>query len=138
MNLIKRCLLIASLLLLASCDSIPARGTAARDNMLADYGAAIRWNEFEKAQAFIDPVVRQQQPMTGLESERLKQIQVTGYEVKTREVAEDGSIVQSVEIRVVNRNTQIERIVIDRQTWRTDASGKGYWLVSGLPDFSAQ
>lgn len=138
MDLIKRCLLIACLLVLVACEGLPTRGSAARDNMLSDYGAAIRWNEFEKAQAFIDPVVRQQQPMTALESERLKQIQVTGYEVKTRDVAADGSIVQAVEIRVVNRNTQIERIITDRQSWRPDATGKGYWLVSGLPDFSAR
>jgi len=137
MDIIKRCLLIACLLVLVACGGMPTTG-AARDNMLTDYGAAIRWNEFDKAQDYIDPAIRQQQPMSELETERLKQIQVTGYEVKTRDVAADGSIVQTVEIRVVNRNTQIERIVTDRQTWRRDATGKQYWLVSGLPDFSAR
>lgn len=137
MDIFKRCLLCACLLVLVACGGMPTSG-AARDNMLTDYGAAIRWNEFDKAQEYIDPAVRQQQPMSGLETERLKQIQVTGYEVKTREVAADGSIEQTVEIRVVNRNTQIERIVTDRQTWRRDATGKRYWLVSGLPDFSAR
>lgn len=137
MDIIKRCLLCACLLLLAACGGMPSSG-AARDNMLTDYGAAIRWNEFDKALDYIDPVVRQQQPMSDLETERLKQIQVTGYEVKTRDVGADGSIEQMVEIRVVNRNTQIERIVTDRQTWRRDATGKRYWLVSGLPDFSAR
>ncbi len=137
MDIIKRCLLCACLLVLAACGGLPTTGVA-RDNMLADYGAAIRWNEFDKAQDFIDPAVRQQQPMSDLETARLKQIQVTGYEVKLRDVAADGSIEQTVEIRVVNRNTQIERIVSDRQTWRRDATGKRYWLVSGLPDFSAR
>lgn len=137
MDIIKRCLLSACLLVLVACEGMPTSG-AARDNMLTDYGAAIRWNEFEKAQDYIDPAIRQQQPMSGLETERLKQIQVTGYEVKTRDVAADGSIEQTVEIRVVNRNTQIERIVTDRQTWRRDTAGKQYWLVSGLPDFSAR
>ena len=137
MDIIKRCLLSACLLVLVACEGMPTSG-AARDNMLTDYGAAIRWNEFEKAQDYVDPAVRQQRPMSELETERLKQIQVTGYEVKTRDVGADGSIEQTVEIRVVNRNTQIERIVTDRQTWRRDATGKGYWLLSGLPDFSAR
>ena len=137
MDIIKRCLLSACLLLLAACEGMPTSGVA-RDSMLSDYGAAIRWNEFEKAQDYIDPAIRAQQPMSGLETERLKQIQVTGYEVKTRDIGEDGSILQTVEIRVVNRNTQIERIVTDRQTWRRDAAGKQYWLTSGLPDFSAR
>ena len=137
MDIIKRCLLSACLLVLVACGGMPTTG-AARDNMLTDYGAAIRWNEFDKAQDYIDPAIRQQQPMSDLETERLKQIQVTGYEVKTRDVAADGSIEQTVEIRVVNRNTQIERIVTDRQAWRRDATGKRYWLVSGLPDFSAR
>ena len=138
MDILKRYLLSACLLLLVACEGLPTTGAAARDSMLSDYGAAIRWNEFEKAQDYIDPAIRQQQPMSDLETERLKQIQVTGYEVKTRDVAADGSIEQTVEIRVVNRNTQIERIVTDRQTWRRDAAGKQYWLVSGLPDFSAR
>ena len=137
MDIIKRCLLSACLLVLVACGGMPTSG-AARDNMLTDYGAAIRWNEFEKAHDYVDPAVRQQQPMSELETERLKQIQVTGYEVKTRDVGTDGSIEQTVEIRVVNRNTQIERIVTDRQTWRRDATGKRYWLLSGLPDFSAR
>lgn len=137
MDIIKRCLLSACLLVLVACEGMPTSG-AARDNMLTDYGAAIRWNEFEKAQDYVDPAVRQQQPMSELETERLKQIQVTGYEVKTRDVGADGSIEQTVEIRVVNRNTQIERIVTDRQTWRRDVTGKRYWLLSGLPDFSAR
>ena len=137
MDIIKRCLLSACLLVLVACGGMPTSG-AARDNMLTDYGAAIRWNEFEKAQDYVDPAVRQQQPMSELETERLKQIQVTGYEVKTRDVGVDGSIEQTVEIRVVNRNTQIERIVTDRQTWRRDVTGKRYWLLSGLPDFSAR
>ena len=137
MDIVKRCLVSAGLLALVACGGLPTTG-AARDNMLTDYGAAIRWNEFEKARDYIDPAIRQQQPMSDLETERLKQIQVTGYEVKLREVTADGSIEQIVEIRVVNRNTQIERIVTDRQTWRRDGTGKRYWLVSGLPDFNAR
>ena len=115
-----RLLLLLSLLVLAGCPN----GTRPPkpDSLLTDYGVAIRWNEFDDALDF--------------ERERFKQIQVTGYEVKDRDVAADGSVEQTVEIRLVNRNTQIERSVIDHQRWRYDPATKRLWLTSGLPDFS--
>ena len=106
------------------------------DTLLTDYGVAVRWSEFDKAQTYLDPAQRDAQPLTDLERERFKQIQVTGYEVKDRDVAADGSVEQTVEIRLVNRNTQIERSVIDHQRWRYDPATKRLWLTSGLPDFS--
>ena len=72
-----------------------------------------------------------------MDRERFKLIQVTGYEVKSKQVAADGGITQTVEIRVVTRNTQLEHIITDHQTWRFDPVAKRYWLASGLPDFSA-
>ena len=109
-----------------------------RDNALTNYGVAIRWSEFIEALEFVDPVLRQQQPLSDLERERFKQIQVTGYEVKSKRSAPDGTIEQTVEIRLISKNTQIERIVTDQQSWRWDAASKQFWLTSGLPDFTAQ
>ena len=128
--------LLLALLMLAGC---PA-GTRApnADSQFSDYAVAVRWNEFDKAIAFVDPQLRQAQALTDLERERYKLFQVTGYEVKDRQVQANGDILQVVEIRVVNRDTQIERVVTDRQAWRLDAAAKRYWLVSGLPDFSAR
>lgn len=130
-----RLLLLVLTLLLAGCpDSIPRKPST--DNLLADYGAAIRWNEFDKAVAFVDPALPGAQSLTDFDRERFKQLQVTGYEVKDRTVAPDGSVTQAVEIRLVNRNTQVERSFIDHQAWRFDPVAKRLWLTSGLPDFS--
>jgi len=129
-----RVLLLLSLLVLAGCPDGSRKPTA--DNLLADYGAAIRWNEFDKAVDFLDPAQRAAEPLTDLERERFKQVQVTGYEVKDREIAADGGVTQTVEIRLVNRNTQIERSLIDHQRWRFDPAAKRLWLSSGLPDLS--
>jgi hypothetical protein len=43
-----------------------------------------------------------------------------------------------VEIRLVNRNTQVERTLTDHQRWTYDPVAKRWWLVSGLPDFDAR
>lgn len=133
-RLLLSCLL---LLLLAACAG--ALGALKpRDESMTDYGVAIRWSEFTDALQYLDPLLREQQALTDLERERLKQIQVTGYEVKSNHVADGGVMEQVVEIRLISKNTQIERIVTDHQRWRWDADAKRYWLSSGLPDFNAQ
>ena len=137
MNRSVRLLVASFLLMLAACAGSPTAMNP-RDNALTNYGVAIRWSEFTEALEFVDPVLRQRQPLTDLERERLKQIRVTGYEVKSKRAAPDGTIEQTVEIRLISKNTQIERIVTDLQHWRWDAASKQFWLTSGLPDFTAQ
>lgn len=106
------------------------------DKVLASYAAAIRWSEFDRAIEFVDPKVRQEQPLTDLERERFKLIQVTAYEVKRMRVLPDSTVEQVVEIRLVGKNTQIERMITDHQSWRWDPEAKVFWLTTGLPDFT--
>ena len=136
MNRLLRVLVCSAILLLGACSSSPSRMNP-RDIALTNYGVAIRWSEFEKALDFVAPAVRAQAPLTALESERFKQIQVTGYDVKTRTLQPDGGILQTVEIRLISKHTQLERTVIDHQAWTWDPEAKVYWLSSGLPDFNA-
>lgn len=130
-----RVLMLGLLLLTIGCGAGAAAKTN-RDTSLSDYGNAIRWSEFEKAWQYIDPALRDEQALSDLELERFKQVQITGYDVKRAGPGADGMVEQTVEIRLVNRNTQIERSVIDHQRWRWDAQAKRYWLVSGLPDLT--
>lgn len=131
-------LLAFVLMLLVACGG--AVGTATRKaDQLREYGAAIRWNTFDEAWAFVDPAVRETRPLTDFERERYKQIQVTGYEVLNQVLAPDGlTLEQAVEIRLVNRNTQVERSFTDHQRWSYDIETKRWWLQSGLPDFFGQ
>jgi hypothetical protein len=129
-------LVLALLLaLLAACDS--TGGTRAKVTAMDEYAAALRWNEIERALAFVDPAVQSARPLTDLERERYKQLQVTGYEVKSRRDTPEGGVEQSVEVRVVNRHTQQERIVTVQESWRWDAAAKRFWLASGLPSLEA-
>lgn len=123
--------------LLLACASTTGSATQ-RDYDVTEYGAAIRWSQFDAAQAYIAPATLAANPMTDLEIERLKQIQVTGYDVKSHLVNEVGDLRQTVEIRLISKNTQVERIVTDHQTWAWDPVAKRLWLTSGLPDFTAE
>lgn len=129
--------LLALVGVLAGCPAtLPS--TRSKADAITEYGAAMRWGEFDKALTFVDPTGTGASAMTDLERERFKQLQVTGYDVKAQRPLPDGGMEQDVEVRVVNRNTQIERTVMDHQRWRWDAAAKHYWLVSGLPDFGGQ
>ena len=129
--------LLALVLLMA----MPGTGEARRKNTLAmldEYNNALRWNEFDRAWSFVDPDIRQSNPLTDLERKRFDLVQVTGVTVKSRLVAPDKSTDQVVEIQMVSKFTQTERTVTDHQHWRWDVKAKRYWLVSGLPDITAE
>lgn len=123
-------------LLLAACASSGQRSP--RDQMLYDYVSAVRWSDFDAAARFLDPDVLERDPMTDLERERYRQFQVSGYDVKSASEPAEGEYEQVVEIRVVNRHTQVEKVITDRQRWRWDPEAKRWWLASGLPDLDAQ
>ena len=128
---------VLALLLVSACGSMGAQRNP-RDQALYAYVSAVRWSEFEAARSFLDPETLAARPVTDLQMERYKQLQVAGYEVKSVAEPAEGRYEQVVELRVVNRNTQVERVVTDRQAWRWDPVAKRWWLVSGLPDLDAR
>ncbi|RBL02461.1 hypothetical protein BRN38_03905, partial [Xanthomonas oryzae pv. oryzae] len=69
-----------------------------------------------------------------LERSRYEQIQISGY--RELRVSEDpnGDLRREVELRVINRNTQAERLVRGIEIWRWNPKQKRWWLASGLPD----
>jgi hypothetical protein len=132
-----RLLLLASLLVLASC----ATKQHSRDLLnvaLYDYQSAIRWGNFTGALDFLDPQVLAKKPVTAIDLKRYEQIQVTGYTVQGAGSPAEGQHHQVVEIRFINRHTQAERAVLDQQQWRYDAEQRRWWLVTGLPDITAR
>jgi hypothetical protein len=86
----------------------------------------------------VDPEVLKARPLSDVERERYRQFQVSGYEVRVSQQLSDVEYEQQVEIRLVNRHTQVERVITDRQTWRWDPEAKRWWLVSGLPKLDAE
>jgi hypothetical protein len=133
-----RVLAVALVLLLGLAACAGAGSRNPRDQMLYSYVSAIRWSEFDRAVAFIDPLVLAEDPVEPLELERLKLYQVSGYDVRTSSEPEEGKYLQVVEIRMVHRHTQEERVIIDNQEWRWDEEAGRWWLMSGLPDVAAR
>ena len=129
-------LLLAALFALAGCASTSSQHNAL-DRAQYDWSAAIRWGDFEGAWSLVDPKARQQHPLTDLELERYKQVQVTAYRELAAQATPEGEAQREVEIGVVNRHTLVERSLRYTEHWRYDAEAKRWWLTSGLPDFWA-
>lgn len=127
---------LAMALVLAACSSGPGTRVDSLQRTLYDYSGAIRWNNFEVAYDMVDPDVRREKPMSAFELERLKQVQVTRYDVVAESPLPDGRISREVEIGLVNRHTQAERSVRIRETWRYDETTKRWWQTDGLPNFA--
>ena len=83
----------------------------------------------------VDPALRRDRPLSELELERYRQLQVTSYREGGNGAMDDGSVVRAVEIGVINRHTQAERSVRFKERWRWDPEAKRWWQVAGLPDF---
>lgn len=130
-----RLLTLLSVVLLTACAT--SSGNAGKlDAVLYTYQSTIRWGDLAGATSFIDPELRETLQPTALQLQRMQQYQVTGYYVQSRVQPSNDETHQVVEIRVVNKHTQVERSVIDRQVWKWSRKDDAWWLVSGLPDFS--
>lgn len=123
---------------LACGTAMAAHGKADRllDDTLYNYSGAIRWSDFDRAyDDYMDPAERAAHPLTDLDRARYKQVEVTQYAVKAS-VDADTTTDRDVEIHLVNRHTQVERVVKYHEHWRYDAKGKRWWLTTGLPDIT--
>lgn len=134
MNRILRPLVLSCLVLVLAACAAAGGQRSPRDQTLYHYVSAVRWSDFDAAHAFLDPA---RPPMSDAERERYRQFQVSGYEVKSASEPAEGVYEQVVEVRVVNKHTQVEKLVTDRQRWRWDPEAKRWWLASGLPDLDA-
>ena len=126
--------LLASLvLLLSACAAVQPKV-----DMVSEFGNAVRWSDWDMAWQYIDPATRKSLVLPGEEQDRLRDIKVTGYNVRTSEPQPDGTLMQLVEIHYVDQATQVERVSRSRQIWRTDDGGEHWWLTTGLPEFQQQ
>ncbi len=128
-------LAILAIVALAGCAA--QTRSDALTNTLKAYASTVRWGDFASARQFVDPAKRAEHPLSPLDMARYKQVRVTEYNDDAGPVpVSDMEVRQTVQINLVNINTQAERTITDQQTWHYDAPTKHWWLTSGLPDIT--
>ena len=101
------------------------------------YSSTLRWGDFTSALEYVDPKWRAAHPLSSIELSRYEQVRVSSYESGQGPVpVSDDEVNQVAQIGIINRNTQRERTIIDRQTWVYDPVVKHWWLETGLPDIT--
>ena len=135
MRVIARMLWVLGLLAVLAPAAAQSRLQRGKLQQVQDaYAASIRWGDFENAWQAVDPAYRAEHPMTELEFERYKQIQISGYRDLSTRGGPDGTVERAVELRVINKHTMAERTERYVERWRWDPEAKRWWLVVGLPD----
>ena len=130
-------LAVLVLMALAACASGGSQMTAL-ERAQYDWSAAIRWGNFEGAWTLVEPAYRDAHPISAIEFERYKQVQVSGYTDLATQVAPDGlNARREIQVGVINKHTMTERSIRYTETWRYDAEKETWWITSGLPDFWA-
>lgn len=128
---------VAIVTLCAGCANDPTSGkNRALTDTLRSYGATLRWNGIEGGEVFLDPKYREEHPLTSIDIGRYKQVRLADYSEQSPIPTSENEVQQTVEISLINRNTQIVRSLVDRQTWRYDEEAKRWWLMTGLPDIT--
>lgn len=119
--------------LLAGCYTPKKEQTL--DDTLKQYESMVRWSEWDGATAFLAPEYLEENPITRLDLDRLRLFRVTAYTIRSATPIDDGDgFLQTVEIRMFNRNQAVERVIVDQQEWRYEEAGERWLLNSGLPD----
>lgn len=126
------CLLL-TVVLLSACTT--PKKDKDLDTTLSGYEKVIRWAEWDAAYAFLAPDYLSENPVTRLDMERLRLFKVSNYTIRSATPINDGNgLLQTVEIRMFNRNRATEQVVIDQQEWRYEEDSERWLLHTGLPD----
>ena len=124
---------VAATLLVVGCDTMKKKTQASRlDQTLRAYSGAIRWGNFDTADAFAAP----RAGAKTVKSSSLVGIKVTGYEVRVSSVAEDGleaTVHTSFSYYDETRGTvgSLEQ----NATWYWDGAKDNWLMDDSLPRF---
>ncbi|WP_395680179.1 hypothetical protein [Dokdonella sp.] len=130
-------LLLAATVVLGACANKEIRSKAnILEQTLRSYAGTIRWGDITQATSFIEPKVLAEHPPSQLDLDRLRQVRVSGYEETPPVPVGENEVRQTVQIELINVNTQTTRSIVDHQVWKYDEASKHWWLTSGLPDIS--
>ena len=123
---------LLALLLLSGCLSLQEREmNKLLEKTLHDYEMTLRWGYLQNLGDFLAPGAPPAAPLT---AEELKNIRITGYEVMRSPVYFDSErVVQTVQIRYVFEDRQVEKQLLDQQVWSYDPEKERWNRANAIP-----
>ncbi|MCF6226097.1 MAG: hypothetical protein L3J22_07335 [Xanthomonadales bacterium] len=136
MQYLLKLLLITLILALAAC-SPPKKENF--DSSMTTIEQLTRWNEFAGIVNMIDPEYLEDNPVSDLDVERLKQFRTSSYTVTQKQMsADEKSYRQTVVLKMYSVHNPVERQIRWQQEWRFNKETNRWTMFSGLPDLSRQ
>ena len=128
---------LALVVSMTACDAVKPTMERSKEYALYDYSSAVRWGDWDAAYDFVDPKYKKDHPMTSIDRERFKQVEIANYEVIAK--ADHGATIdQQVKLEIINRHTQVPRTITFTEHWSYDQEKKKWSLETGLPDITQQ
>ena len=129
-------LVIALTLLFTGCQTFTPFKTRdmqdSLDKTLHTYELTVRWGELSQIYGFLEPELAKQTVM----QENLEGIRVTSYEaIKRPTNTSENEIMQSVQIRYIYRDRQVEKTMVDHQQWTYNEGKKEWRRTNPIPRF---
>ena len=131
----RRLVLIGLVVLLTACAEMSTSNTQL-DLTLIQYEKTLRWSGVEQTNQFRKEPIN----FSSRQLAMFEKIKVTGYDVIQTSYRDDKlkqlQVIQLVEVRFVNEDTQVEKKFNEQQIWEWDKDTSRWYLVSPFPNIS--
>lgn len=129
--------LLLGCVLLAGCAAMrEQKRLESLEDSLRTYGTALRWGEWETANAYRMPRKSSEQ-LKAMPKAELKNIRVTDYEIVQRVVSPDEKLATiRAKVSYYDTDTGAVHTVPDEQTWWYDEKADHWFLDGNLPKFN--
>lgn len=124
---------VAATFLVVGCDTVKKKTQVSRlDQTLRAYSGAIRWGNFDTADAFAAP----RDGAKTVKASSLSGIKVTGYEVRVSSVAEDGlEAAVHISFTYYDETRGTVGSIDQDATWYWDGAKDNWLMDDSLPRF---
>jgi hypothetical protein len=130
---IRKLILLFLVVAVGGCQTLEERQKQKTfDRTLYQYQGTVRWGYLEQLYGFLQPELAE----NAIIPDNLSNVRVTGYDlIHAPTQVDEHSITQTVIIRFVFVDRQVERQLTDKQLWEYDPEAESWSRANPIPEF---
>jgi hypothetical protein len=130
---VRKLILLFLVVALGGCQTLQERRMQkTMDATLRQYEGTMRWGHLQQIYDFLQPELAKNAVIPN----NLGDIRVTGYDLlRSPTSVDEHSIMQTVVIRYVHEDRQVEKQLVDRQLWEFDPESEKWSRANPIPGF---